>query len=116
MITLLKQRLTEIELDGYILKVKIHGDIDHHTVKGVREQIDSAILSHRPRFVILNLRCVEFMDSSGLGLILGRYTCASDVGAKLVLYKPTMRIKRILELAGIERIIDIKGDDYDEML
>ena len=101
MITLLKQRLTEIELDGYILKVKIHGDIDHHTVKGVREQIDSAILSHRPRFVILNLSCVEFMDSSGLGLILGRYTCASDVGAKLVLYKPTMRIKRILELAGI---------------
>jgi stage II sporulation protein AA (anti-sigma F factor antagonist) len=114
-ITLLKQRLTEIELDGYILKVKIHGDIDHHTVKGVREQIDSAILSHRPRFVILNLSCVEFMDSSGLGLILGRYNCAQNIGAKLILYKPTRRINKILAMAGIERIIEIKGDDDNEM-
>jgi stage II sporulation protein AA (anti-sigma F factor antagonist) len=56
------------------------------------------------------------MDSSGLGLILGRYTCASNIGARLILYKPTRRIKRILEMAGIERIIEIKGDDENEML
>ena len=96
--------------------MKIRGDIDHHSAKGVREMIDEAIMSNKPRFVVLDLSSVDFMDSSGLGLILGRYTCASNIGARLILYKPTRRIKRILEMAGIERIIEIKGDDENEML
>lgn len=113
---MLMERLTEINLVNYTLNVKIRGDIDHHSAKRVRERIDEAILSERPRFVVLDLSNVDFMDSSGLGLVLGRYTKALDIGAKLIIYKPTRRIKRILEMAGIERIIEIKGDDRDEML
>ncbi|MBQ8393072.1 MAG: anti-sigma factor antagonist [Clostridia bacterium] len=113
---MLLERLTEIKLTNYTLNVKMRGDIDHHTAKSVREKIDEAILLNKPRFVILDLSNVDFMDSSGLGLVLGRYTKALDIGAKLIIHKPTRRIKRILEMAGIERIIEIKGDDYDEML
>lgn len=113
---MLMERLAEINLVNYTLNVKIRGDIDHHSAKRVRERIDEAILSERPRFVVLDLSNVDFMDSSGLGLVLGRYTKALDIGAKLIIYKPTRRIKRILEMAGIERIIEIKGDDRDEML
>ena len=75
----------------------------------VREKIDEAMMSSKPRYVILDLSSVEFMDSSGLGLILGRYSNAADIGAKLIITKPSKRIKKILEMAGIERIIEIKG-------
>lgn len=108
---MLKEKLTDIYYGNYTLNVKIRGDIDHHTAKGVRERIDEAIMANKPRFVILDLSNVEFMDSSGLGLVLGRYNSAAKVGARLIIYKPTKRIKRILEMAGIERIIEIKGDD-----
>ena len=113
---MLMERPTELSFANYTLNVKIRGDIDHHSAKGVREMIDEAIMSNKPRFIVLDLSSVDFMDSSGLGLILGRYTCASNIGARLILYKPTRRIKRILEMAGIERIIEIKGDDENEML
>ncbi len=108
---MIKERLTEINYGNYTLNVKIRGDIDHHSAKGVRERIDDAIMSNKPRFVILDLSSVDFMDSSGLGLILGRYNTATNIGARLILYKPAKRIRRILEMAGIERIIEIKGDD-----
>lgn len=108
---MIKERLTEINYGNYTLNVKIKGDIDHHSAKGVRERIDESIILNKPRFVILDLSSVDFMDSSGLGLILGRYNSSMNVGARLILYKPTKRIKRILEMAGIERIIEIKGDD-----
>ncbi len=108
---MIKERLTEISYGNYTLNVKIRGDIDHHSAKGVRERIDESIMTSKPRFVILDLSSVEFMDSSGLGLILGRYNSAAKVGARLIIYKPAKRIKRILEMAGIERIIEIKGDD-----
>ncbi len=108
---MLTEKLTELSFANYTLNVKIRGDIDHHSAKRVRAQIDEAILSRKPHFVILDLSSVDFMDSSGLGLILGRYAYATDMGARLIIYKPTGRIKKILEMAGIERIIEIKGDD-----
>ena len=108
---MIKERLTEINYGNYTLNVKLRGDIDHHSAKGVRERIDESIMTSKPRFVILDLSSVEFMDSSGLGLILGRYNSAANVDARLIIYKPAKRVKRILEMAGIERIIEIKGDD-----
>ena len=51
------------------------------------------------------------MDSSGLGLIMGRYATAKEIGADFILYQPSKRVRKILELAGIEKIIEIKGDD-----
>ena len=101
-------------LDGNILRINIHGDIDHHSAKRVRESIDAQIASKKPLTIILELNHVEFMDSSGLGLILGRYTVANEIGAKLVLSRPSRRIRRILELAGIERIMEIEGDGDNE--
>lgn len=96
--------------ENNILTAKITGDIDHHSAKSVREKIDALIFAKKPSTVVLDLSAVEFMDSSGLGLILGRYTSAGEIGAELILYKPTARIRKILDLAGIERIMQIEGD------
>jgi len=101
----------ELVYEKHVLRVKIRGDIDHHSAKGIRDKIDNAIFSKKPAMVVLDLSVVEFMDSSGLGLIMGRYTNSMDIGANFLIYRPCPRVKRILELAGIERIMEIKGDD-----
>lgn len=95
-----------------VLKIKVYGEIDHHNAKKIREKIDSEILKNNPTKVILDLSMISFMDSSGLGLIMGRYSLSYDMGAEFILYNPNHRIRKLLELSGIERIIKIKEDDY----
>ena len=92
-----------------ILTIKVIGDIDHHNAQGVRSLADSVIFEKRPRLVIMDLAAVEFMDSSGLGLILGRFNASEEIGAEFKIIKPARSVQRVLELAGIERIIKIEG-------
>ena len=100
----------EIFYENGVLNAKILGDIDHHCAKHVREKIDCAIFNFKPNLVVLNLSSVDFMDSSGLGLILGRYNTACEMGADFIISSPSTGVKKVLELAGIERIIKIEGD------
>ena len=93
------------------LKAKIYGEIDHHNARHLREKIDTMLFAKKPKKLVLDFSSVTFMDSSGLGLIMGRYTTASAIGASIVIYRPSPRVKTILEMSGIERLIQIKGDD-----
>lgn len=100
----------EFTFERGILTSKILGDIDHHSAKFVREKIDSYIVGCKPSLVLLDLSAVDFMDSSGLGLILGRFNTATEIGAEFRIFSPSRSVKKILELAGIERLIKIEGD------
>ncbi len=97
-----------VYLDGDVMKCAIGGEIDHHTARSIRMKIDEEIYRHRPNRVILDLSRVDFMDSSGLGLILGRYAKASEVGAECILLDPNEHVTRILDVAGIGRLIRIE--------
>ena len=97
------------EFKDNVLNIKIKGDIDHHTAKEVRADIDTLVLESSPKELVLDLSGVEFMDSSGLGLVLGRYKKQSDFGGKMKIINPTRRIVQILQLAGVEKIIKIEG-------
>ena len=99
----------EFTFERGILITKILGDIDHHSAKFVREKIDSYIVGCKPTLVLLDLSAVEFMDSSGLGLILGRFNTSSEIGAEFRIYSPSQNVRKILEIAGIERLIKIEG-------
>ena len=69
-----------LSFGGDILTVKLKSEIDHHIAAGVREQIDEKMYSLLPRAIVFDLSEVNFMDSSGLGLVLGRYTKALELG------------------------------------
>ena len=101
--------------DGEILYVCIDGDIDHHSAKYIRETIDKEIFLTRPRVMILELSEVDFMDSSGLGLILGRYTRMREVGGLLKLSNPTPQTVKILALAGVDKLIPIMTQNTKEV-
>ena len=93
---------------GNVMLCTIHGDIDHHNARIIRAQIDDELYKHRPRKLTLDLSRVEFMDSSGLGLILGRYNKASEIGVEFTLLNPAESVRKILDVAGIGRMIKIE--------
>ena len=99
------------EFDGQILKIKLRGEIDHHSAVLVRSELDTKIYELRPRHLILDLSCINFIDSSGLGLVMGRYALTQKLGIKFSVLNPTERALKIFELAGLGRIIDVKREE-----
>ena len=93
--------------DGALLCV-LYGEIDHHTARTIRAEIDTALMRAHPARLKLDLSRVSFMDSAGLGLILGRFKSASSIGADCVLLDPAPGVTRVLDLAGIERLIRVE--------
>lgn len=96
------------ELNGRAITVALRGEIDHHNATQMRLGIDKLILENRPSILILDVEDIEFMDSSGLGLIMGRYKKMSEIGGELILKNPSEAILRICRLAGLGRFIKIK--------
>jgi len=89
---------------GTILRAELFGEIDHHTAKHIREELDKQIYTLLPKEIVLSLSDVGFMDSSGLGLIVGRLVTAKEVGATLTLTGVDARTMKIFEMAGLERM------------
>lgn len=90
-----------------VLTAAVSGEIDHHSAKTMREKIDAELFYLRPDKLIVDMSRVTFMDSSGLGLIMGRMKSAEEIGCGFALKNPGERIKRLLDLAGADRIFDI---------
>lgn len=102
---------------GKSLTIYLEGDIDHHNARTVRSKIDTKIYIQRPEELVLDLSRVSFMDSSGLGLILGRYTKAVELGILFKVANPGPQIRKILDLAGTERLIKIENTPlYDKRI
>ena len=93
---------------GSILSVHVRGEIDHHTASSIRQGIDATLFEKRPAKLILDLSAVSFMDSSGLGLIMGRYSVMKELGGEMVVWNPSPETRAILMLAGMERLVRIE--------
>ena len=96
------------KMEGNKLILYVLGEIDHHTAKEIRKEMDKQILSLHPKEIKINLSSVSLMDSSGLGLIMGRYATASDIGAALKEVNPTDSVARIMLMAGLDKIVPIE--------
>ncbi len=99
---------------GDQLLIEIEGDIDHHSAKYIREEIDREIFASRCRVAVMELSKVDFMDSSGLGLILGRYTRMREIGGVLKLSNPSPQTIKILALAGADKLIPVTYTKMEE--
>ncbi len=98
----------EEKINGKTLTVALRGEIDHHNATKMRMSIDKLILENQPLTLILDVEDIEFMDSSGLGLIMGRYKKMNEIGGELILRNPSEAILKICRLAGLGRFIKIK--------
>ena len=95
------------EMRNDVLVVRVGGEIDHHSAVAVRTGIDEKLSAERPLKVYLELSGVDFMDSSGLGLIMGRYALVKRYGGTLAVLDPSPAVLKIMKLAGMERMVSI---------
>ncbi|PKM62002.1 MAG: hypothetical protein CVU97_06505 [Firmicutes bacterium HGW-Firmicutes-21] len=96
------------ELKNNALEVKLFGEIDHHNAKQAREGIDGLIESTAPKKLFLDLSAITFCDSSGLGLVMGRMKKASLYGTALIIRDPSPAVSRILDIAGMDKLLKIE--------
>lgn len=97
----------EVRRRDRLLVVRLLGEIDHHSALSLREDLDELILRERPARLVLDLSGIEFMDSSGLGLLMGRYRLMQEIGGVMAIAAPNPAVLRILRLAGMERFMEI---------
>lgn len=94
----------ETTLENEILTAKIYGEIDHHRAVSIRQKIDGQTESLRPKELHLDFSHVSFMDSSGIGLIMGRYRNISLLGGKLKVINIPQNLQKIIVLSGIDSL------------
>ncbi len=86
---------------GNELTVYLSGDIDHHSARKIREATDALIQQNQPSVLKLNFGGVNFMDSSGIGLIMGRYRMMLLYGGSVKVVNVPENLRRIMELSGL---------------
>ena len=90
------------------LIVEITEEIDHHVVEKIRRKVDDEITRYMPRKTIFDFSRVSFMDSAGIGMIIGRYKMMKLIGGSLEIVNISKTLRRILEMSGINKIIPME--------
>ncbi|MCH5213294.1 MAG: anti-sigma factor antagonist [Oscillospiraceae bacterium] len=88
-----------------MLVMRIYGEIDHHTAGEIRKRIEREIKRTGAVNIAFDFGRVTFMDSSGIGMILGRYKTVQALGGYIVIYDASEQIIRLLEMAGLKNMI-----------
>ncbi len=90
---------------GNCLAVAISGELDHHNAAPLREKIDNELLSRSAKNLIIDLSRLELMDSSGIGLIMGRYKLVSSLEGQVVVTGAAPSVKKVIELSGLGKLV-----------
>lgn len=98
----------EINVTGEVVTAFLSGELDHHTAKSMRDIIDGAIELNMPTLLVLDFSGVSFMDSSGIGLVMGRYRNLQKTGASLHISGTSPNIYKVMKLAGIEKLAKLE--------
>lgn len=100
----------KFELKGDKLIINLFGELDHHTSEEVRVKIDDQIDREGVNKVIINFKDVTFMDSSGIGVVVGRYKKIKGRDGKLCVINVNKSVNRVFELSGLYKIIASYGN------
>lgn len=95
----------DLEVKKEVLCIRLKGELDHHTAENLREKVSSAIEKFHIQHLVLNLEQLSFMDSSGLGVILGRYKQIKQKNGEMVVCAISPAVKRLFEMSGLFKII-----------
>ena len=95
----------KINISGEVLTAYLEGELDHHSAKDIREQIDNAIDRNAPSLLILDFRDLTFMDSSGIAVLLRAYRRLGALGGEVRVHNVPPQAARVLRAAGLDKLI-----------
>lgn len=96
----------DFEIKERCLIVKLNQDLDHHSAVVLRDKTDRIILQGNIKHIIFDFKNVSFMDSSGIGVIMGRYKKVIFTGGKVAVTSVNNSVDRIFTLSGLYKIIE----------
>ena len=95
-----------INFDNLTLVVKLVGELDEHSAEFVRRKLDTVFQDNNFNAVVLDLSRMSFMDSTGIGVVIGRYKVLKKYGKKLYVKNPSPTVDKIFKMSGLYEIID----------
>lgn len=99
--------MEEFKVIDHCLMIRLPEEIDHHKSADICERADKYILSDEVNNVVFDFEDTRFMDSSGIGIILGRYKKISCFGGKVYAIHADRHIRRILMISGLSKLVEI---------
>ena len=102
---------SEYEIDLKTLIIHVNGELDHHNAVAIRKMADKKIYDNGIRNILFDFDKTEFMDSSGIGVIMGRYEMVHSLGGKVAVINVGRNVEKILLFSGLNKIIK----KYDSM-
>ena len=97
-----------LEVKSDVLCIRLMGELDHHSADVLREKATKAIEEYDIHHIVLNLEHLTFMDSSGLGVILGRYKQIKQQNGEMVVCAISPAVQRLFDLSGLFKIIRLE--------
>lgn len=97
--------MLKIYNDGNRVTAALSGDIDHHSARELRTMLDDVISRSRPELLVIDMENVGFMDSSGIGLILGRLRAVRAVGGELLIKNARREIAEVIKISGLASVL-----------
>lgn len=92
--------------EDYLI-VELRGELDHHTSEDLRKRIDQIYYNNNLSSIVIDLKGLNFMDSSGIGLIMGRYKNCKERGGTVSIISTSSNIERILEMSGVLKLVNM---------
>lgn len=106
----------DLEVKNKVLCIRLIGELDHHTAELLRSEVTAVTNQIEVKHIILNLAELTFMDSSGLGVILGRYNYINSIGGEMVVCAISTAVKRLFEMSGMFKIIRLEVNEEHALL
>lgn len=107
------ETLLEYKEDTMI--VRLSGELDQHYASRLRTDIDTQVAHRGIHKIVFDFSNIGFMDSSGIGVIMGRYRLMQSVGGKVCAFGISPRLDRLIEMSGIKRIVTVYGDEQSAL-
>ena len=98
-------------VDDKLLVFEITEDLDHHVTEKIRRRMDNEITKYMPRKIVFDFNQVTFMDSAGIGMLIGRYKMIKRLGGNANLKNVSPSVKKIFEMSGVLKLIPIQDNE-----
>ncbi len=97
----------KFKIESKTLIVQLIGELDHHTAEQVRMMIEGRLTEQNVKNLIFDFSALSFMDSAGIGMMIGRYKQIKSLGGATLLICTSKTIYRLIEMSGLTRLIPV---------
>lgn len=105
--------MDEFQVMNHCLMIKLPEEIDHHMAGWLCDEADKYLRYQDVSHVVFDFEDTKFMDSSGIGVIVGRYKKVSGLGGKVYIIHADRYIRRLLDMSGVGKIVEMVGDSNE---